>query len=139
MKRLMIFLIIAIAISSCNLFKAAIAPKYDSYAASTAQAISSQQFNMWERMKTGSSSFTDNSLSEDSIVNELQVLVTYDSGRKHGEAITKLTKDWRDRMVSISQEHQSYVTLNVSQIQSYQNSMNNIANIVFKTELNYKP
>ena len=69
----------------------------------------------------------------------MQILVTYDSTRKNGAAIFKLTKDWLNRIVGISAEHASYGALNGSQIQSYENSLNNIANIIFKTELNYKP
>jgi hypothetical protein len=94
---------------------------------------------MWERMKTANASYDANVASEDSIIDNLQVLVTYDSLRKNGTAIFTITKYWLDRVKSIKDEHKAYGNLNLYQIQSYQNSTNNIANIVFKTELNYKP
>jgi hypothetical protein len=139
MKQIKILVLIAIVFTSCNLFKSARAPKYDSYAAEVVQTISYQQNSMWERMKTANASYDANVASEDSIIDNLQVLVTYDSLRKNGTAIFTITKYWLDRVKSIKDEHKAYGNLNLYQIQSYQNSTNNIANIVFKTELNYKP
>lgn len=142
MKQLKFLLLLSIVatFSSCALFKKAMAPKFDSYAASQSQAISLQQFGMYNRMLTSNDkSAATWASSEDSIINELQTLVTYDAGRKNNTAILKLTGDWLNRSKSFLQEHASYNILNKGQIQAYQNSAYNLGNIVFKTETNYKP
>lgn len=140
MKKYLLIIVTIVSISSCALFKKSLAPKFDTYAAGQSQLISQQQNNMYDRMYNSTDKSASSwASSEDSIVSELQGLVTYDAGRKNNTAILKLTGDWLTRSQSFLQEHVSYNVLNGSQIKSYQNSANNLGNIVFKTETNYKP
>ena len=138
MKKLMIFFISLCLMASCTVIQKAQAPRYDLIADSLSNLAVNQTHNMYERMKTSDASFPLWSNSYDSIGNNIDMLIKFDSSRKNSAAILKVTWDWRNRLNTFRNEHEGYNRINQSQILIYQDWMDNLGNKIYQTEKYYK-
>lgn len=124
---------------SCSIFQKVQAPPHSDEAVSRSGQIINQTHTMYDNMLLS----PDKSIgtwqpSYDSISQSLQYLVTLDAVRKNNTIILKLTNDWLARLNIYEGEHQTYGSLNKSQIRVFQDFMDNAGNKVYQTESNYK-
>lgn len=139
MKNFISLVLIMFVMSSCSLFKKAQEPPHDQQVQDLTGTILNQSHDMYENMKAATDkSFATWKPSYDSLSTELQNLVTLDLARKNNTVVLKQANDWLTLLNTYEAEHQNYGSLNIGQIQSYEDGINDRGKIVYNTESNLK-